>query len=222
MLKIFESLPGLYLILSPDFFIRGATNAYLEATLTTREEIIGKNVFDVFPDNPNAPEAKGVANLYASFKQVLSSRKPHTMPIQHYDVPDPKNKGSFVERYWSPTNSPVLDEQGEVMYIIHEVVNVTEKIRVQRQLEESKSREQSALEKAEHQRARLERFLMQAPAIIVVHDGPEFVFEFINPLYQQVFPGRELLGKPLLEGLPELAGTPIEDIIRRVYQTGET
>ena len=144
------------------------------------------------------------------------------MAVQHYDVPDPKEEGSFVERYWSPTNVPVLNEQGEVMYIIHEVVNVTEKIKARRALKESQSREQNALEKAEHQKARLERFLMQAPAIIVVHDGPEFIFEFINPLYEQVFPGRELLGKPLFEALPELVGTPIEDIIRRVYHTGET
>lgn len=222
MLKIFESLPGLYLILSPDLIIQAVSEAYLKEVLAERERIVGKYVFDAFPDNPNTPEAKGTANLEASFKQVLSSRQPHTMSIQHYDVPNPKKEDAFVERYWSPTNTPVLDEQGEVMYIIHEVVNVTEKVKAQRQLKESQSREQDAIEKAENQRARLERFLMQAPAIIVVHDGPEFIFEFMNPLYKQLFPGRELLGKPLFEGLPELAGTPIEKIIRQVYETGET
>ncbi len=68
----------------------------------------------------------------------------------------------------------------------------------------------------------MERFLLEAPAIIVVHSGPGLVFEFINPRYQSVFPGRKLLGKPLLEGLPELAGTPIQAMVEHVYKTGET
>ncbi|AHM62282.1 Cyanobacterial phytochrome A [Flammeovirgaceae bacterium 311] len=75
---------------------------------------------------------------------------------------------------------------------------------------------------AERQRDRLERFLMEAPAIICIHSGPDFIFEFINPLYQRVFPGRQLLGKPLLEGLPELADQPVWPIIKQVYETGET
>lgn len=81
---------------------------------------------------------------------------------------------------------------------------------------------QQAQAEAERQRARLERFLMEAPAIICVHSGPDFVFEFINPSYQRIFPGRKLLGKPLLEGLPELADQPIWPIVKEVYETGET
>ncbi|WP_224997813.1 PAS domain S-box protein [Cesiribacter sp. SM1] len=81
---------------------------------------------------------------------------------------------------------------------------------------------QQARTEAERHRDRLERFLMEAPAIICVHSGPDFIFEFVNPQYQRVFPGRQLLGKPLLEGLPELADQPIWPIVQRVYQTGET
>lgn len=222
ILKIFESLPGLYLILSPELTILCVSNTYLQETFTERKAIVGKNVFEVFPDNPDTAEARATANLLASFQLVLSSARPHTMGLEHYDVPDPHKAGGFVERYWKATNTPVLNEQEEVSYIIHEVVNVTEKVKTKYQLEESQNREREALAKAEQQRAHMERFLMQAPAIIVVHDGPDLVFEFINPLYQQVFPGRDLLGKPLLEGLPELAGTPIWDIIQQVYQTGKT
>lgn len=75
---------------------------------------------------------------------------------------------------------------------------------------------------AEHQRRRLERFFQQAPAAICVLDGPELVYELVNPGYQQLFPGRELLGKPLLVALPELTGQPVWQTLQRVYQTGET
>ncbi len=74
----------------------------------------------------------------------------------------------------------------------------------------------------ERQKARLERFFMQAPAAICILDGPDFVFELINPTYQQMFPGRDLLGKPLLEGLPEIIDQPIWTIMQNVYDTGET
>ena len=62
---------------------------------------------------------------------------------------------------------------------------------------------------------------MQAPAPIVILEGPELVFQLVNPAYQQMFPGRELAGKPLLHALPELADTSIPAILRRVYSTGE-
>ncbi|SHI89665.1 Signal transduction histidine kinase [Hymenobacter daecheongensis DSM 21074] len=73
---------------------------------------------------------------------------------------------------------------------------------------------------AERQRARLHRFFMQAPAVICVLDGPDMVYELVNPSYQQLFPGRELLGRPLLEAVPELAGQPAWLALQQVYSTG--
>ena len=70
--------------------------------------------------------------------------------------------------------------------------------------------------------ARLERFFQQAPAPICILDGPEFVYELVNPAYQRLFPGRHLLGKPVLAALPELAGHAIPAILRQVYDSGET
>jgi signal transduction histidine kinase len=79
-----------------------------------------------------------------------------------------------------------------------------------------------SLAEVERQKARLERFFMQAPASICILDGPDLVYELVNPGYQQMFPERKLLGKPLLEALPELAGQPMWTVLQNVYQTGET
>ena len=73
----------------------------------------------------------------------------------------------------------------------------------------------------EAEQRQLHELFMQAPAPIVILDGPELVFQLVNPAYQRIFPGRELAGKPLLEALPELVGTSIPDLFRRVYDTGE-
>ncbi|MBI2706634.1 MAG: response regulator [Actinobacteria bacterium] len=124
---LFESAPGLYLVLAPDLTIVAATHAYLEATRTESDAIVGRDLFDVFPDNPDDPDATGESNLRASLDRVIQARVPDTMAIQKYDIRKPAREGGgFEVRYWSPINSPVLDDHGQLRYIIHRVEDVTE------------------------------------------------------------------------------------------------
>jgi signal transduction histidine kinase len=128
---LFEAAPGLYLVLDPDLRIVAVSDAYLNATMTRREEIMGRGIFDVFPDNPDDPEATGVRNLSASLDRVRKRRVADTMAVQKYDIQRPAAEGGgFEERFWSPKNTPVLDEQGELAYIIHRVEDVTEFVRL--------------------------------------------------------------------------------------------
>lgn len=125
--ELFESSPGLYLVLQPDLTIVGVTDAYLAATMTIRDEITGRGIFDVFPDNPTDLNADGVSNLRASLNRVLETKKTDTMAIQKYDIRKPASEGGeFEVRYWSPFNMPVLDSKNEVKYIVHRVEDVTE------------------------------------------------------------------------------------------------
>ncbi|WP_233635871.1 PAS domain-containing sensor histidine kinase [Hymenobacter setariae] len=79
---------------------------------------------------------------------------------------------------------------------------------------------QAARAEAERQRLRLEQLVMQAPLAICVFDGPEWVYELVNPSYQRMFYGRELMGKRLVDALPEVADQPLMDILHAVYDTG--
>lgn len=137
---LFESAPGLYLVLATDLTIVAVSDAYLRATMTDRESILGRALFDVFPDNPADPDATGVRNLRSSLEQVLRTRKPNTMAVQKYDIRRPASEGGgFEERFWSPVNTPVLDHRGEVTHIIHRVEDVTDFMRLkQREAEEGK------------------------------------------------------------------------------------
>ena len=129
---LFEAAPGLYLVLTPELTIVAASDAYLAATMTRRDEVLGRHLFDVFPDNPDDPEATGVRNLRASLDRVLAERRPDTMPVQKYDIRRPAAEGgTFEERHWSPVNSPVLGPGGEVRYIIHRVEDVTDYVRLE-------------------------------------------------------------------------------------------
>src|SRR5882762_10212913 len=131
---LFQSTPGRYLVLAPDFTIKAVTDAYLHATMTKREDILGRGIFDVFPDNPDDPAATGVRNLRTSLQRVLQNKTSDAMAVQKYDIRKPESEGGgFEERYWSPVNSPVLGPSGEVLYIIHRVEDVAEFIRLKHQ-----------------------------------------------------------------------------------------
>src|SRR5690349_25179000 len=98
--KLFESAPNLYLVLSPDLKIVAVSNAYLQATMTDRDAISGKGIFEVFTDNPDDPAATGVSNLRASLYRVLQIKVPDAMAVQKYDIPRPESEGGgFEERY---------------------------------------------------------------------------------------------------------------------------
>jgi two-component system, sensor histidine kinase len=132
---IFDASPGNYLLLDPDFTIVGVNQCYLTATKTKRDEIVGRGLFQIFPDNPDDPSADGVRKLRASLQRVLAEKRPDRMAMQHYDIRRPEAEGGgFEERYWSPLNTPVLDDQGNVRYIIHWVEDVTEFVRLKRQM----------------------------------------------------------------------------------------
>ncbi len=128
---IFEAVPNLHLILAPDqdFTILAASDAQLRATHTRREESVGRPVFDVFRKNPDDPTEFGTGVLRDSLERVLRSRAPDRMAITRYDIPRPAALGGGFElRYWRPLNVPVLDQRGEVLYIIHQVEDVTEEV----------------------------------------------------------------------------------------------
>src|SRR2546427_2092884 len=117
---LFESVPGLYLVLGTDLKIIAVSNAYLQATMTAREEITGRHLFEVFPDNPDDPVATGTHNLKASLQGVLKNKAADAMAVQKYDIRRPESDGGgFEERYWSPVNAPVLDDKGKITCIIH-------------------------------------------------------------------------------------------------------
>ena len=141
---LFESAPGLYLVLRPDaprYTIVAVSDAYARATMTQRERILGRGLFEIFPDNPADPEASGVRNLSASLGRAISTGASDAMAVQKYDVRRPQEQGGgFEARWWSPVNSPVFDGEGTLVYLIHRVEDVTEFVRLtQRGIEQEKT-----------------------------------------------------------------------------------
>jgi signal transduction histidine kinase len=72
-----------------------------------------------------------VANLRRSLQSVVDTGRTDTMALQRYDIPT-GGAGAFVERYWSPVNTPVRDGEGRVTHIIHRVEDVTDFVHLRR------------------------------------------------------------------------------------------
>lgn len=165
---LFESAPGLHLAMTPDLTIVAVSDAYLRATMTTRAGILGRNIFDVFPDNPDDPTATGVANLKASLSEVVKHGAPDSMAVQKYDIRRPEESGGgFEERFWSPMNSPVFSAGGELVYIIHRVEDVTDFVRLKQSHQQRDQLHEALLQRATEMEAEVfararERDLAQA------------------------------------------------------------
>ncbi len=135
--ELFDSLAGTYLVLLPNdpiYTIVAVNHAYQRAIMRSSDDLLGRPLFEAFPDNPDDPAATGVSNLRASLLRVLATRAPDAMAVQKYDLQRPASVGGgFEERYWSPLNSPVLGSDGEVRAIAHHVEDVTDFVRLQKQ-----------------------------------------------------------------------------------------
>ncbi|OLN27619.1 Chemotaxis protein methyltransferase CheR [Desulfovibrio sp. DV] len=126
--RLFEGSPHPYLVLLPDavFTIVAVNDRYLAATATRRPDILGCGLFEVFPDNPNENSSSSVNDLRISLDRVIHDKVQDIMGIQKYDIPIAGAQGAFEVKYWSPVNTPVFDEDGDVAYIIHHVEDITE------------------------------------------------------------------------------------------------
>ncbi|OPC77342.1 protein phosphatase [Embleya scabrispora] len=129
---LFAATRSPYLVLAPDLRIVDVNDAYLRVTGRTREELLGRNLFDAFPGNPADPDADGVRNLWASLERALATGEADTMAVHKYDIPVAGRPGVFEERWWSSVNAPVKGPDGEVAWLIHRVEDVTAFIRSRR------------------------------------------------------------------------------------------
>ncbi len=125
---VFHAVPSPMLVMTPDLVILDANEAYLRASGRSLEALVGRMVFDVFPDNPADPAdpaVRGTGALRASLERVLATGRRDSMALHRYDVEATGGSGEFEERYWSTVNAPVLAPDGRVVLIVHRVEEVT-------------------------------------------------------------------------------------------------
>ena len=124
---LFQSAPGMHIVLSPDCKIVAASNAYVQAAQRPREELLGRVFYEVFPDNPQDIANNSGYSLRGALQTVLDQKKTLHTPLRKYNIP--KTDGTFETKYWSSEDRPILNEQNEIDYIIHTIEDITDLVR---------------------------------------------------------------------------------------------
>jgi two-component sensor histidine kinase len=232
---LFDASPNPYLVLDRDLHIVGANKAYLKATKRELGDIVGRWAWDAFPTDPDT-----LREAIASFQRVIRDREPDTLALLRFDIPRPESEGGgFETRYWSIVASPVLDGAGEVSVMLQHPIDVTELQRLRDAVQDTENRrpaepapaQSGIFERAQAvhetnrwlhaESGRLRRLFQQAPGFMCVLRGPDHRFELVNDAYLQLVGHRDIVGKPLLDALPELVGQGFVELLDKVYRTGE-
>jgi PAS domain S-box-containing protein len=236
---LFDLSPNPYMLLDRELKYVAANPAYLSVTASRAEDLLGRNLFDVFPHDPDDPDNSSARQLRESFHRVLAERAPDTLALIRYRIPTRTARGIVIEnRSWSATHSPLLDERGEVAYILQHTVDVTELQQLKQaagvlrpteapsqqvgaDVLRHAQRVQEANVSLDAERQHLRRLFQQAPGFMCFLRGPQHVFELANAAYEQLVGHRKLLGMPVREALPEVEGQGYFELLDRVFTTGE-
>ncbi|RYD93796.1 MAG: PAS domain S-box protein, partial [Sphingobacteriales bacterium] len=208
----FEARPGVAMVLEPDapvFTIVAVSNDFETTTGMKRANTLGKGHFAVFPENPADLSSTGIHSLRNSFEYVLLHRKPHSLPLVRYDIPD--GAGGFLEKYWKSTNAPVLNAAGDIEFLIHTSEDVTAQVKAAkadeehqlllqafRRVEESERKYRSLFES-------LDRAFMVVELIYDVDGNPvDHLFVETNPEYEAQTGLKDVLGKTGRQVVPDI------------------
>jgi PAS domain S-box-containing protein len=231
---LFGASPNPYVLLDPTFTIITMNDAYLQATMREREELVGRDMFEAFPSDPNSVSYR---QLRTSLERVVSEGVRDHLPLIQYDIPLPNGQG-FEERYWSATHTPLFNQAGELSFILQHTVDVTELHRLRGLAKTSVLRSggstlietdvfrraqavQEANEALKEERKHLRGLFEQAPGFMAALSGPQHVFEMANAAYHQLVGHRSVIGKPVREALPEVVGQGFMELLDRVRETGQ-
>jgi len=230
--NLFRLSPNAYVLLDRDLVILDANAAYLALTGRKLEEIQGQRLHEAFAADPLSPETTRVQELLDSFARVLSRKAVDTLPVIRYSIARQTPLGPVYEdRYWSATHTPILDEQGEVAAILQHTSDITELQAIKDSLSQAaggrqpvQQLEQSVMSRAkllQSEGEQLRRLFAQAPGFVCFLRGPRHVYELVNDAYRQVTGHRQLLGKTIRDGLPEIEGQVLIGLLDDVYRTGQ-
>ena len=124
----------------PHFTILAVSDSYLEQTHTQRSKLLNNGLFEVFPGSQADPNEQ--FSVFSSFRRVIQTKAPDKLPVFKYEIPvgELGNKETF---YWSNVNEPIMDDEGNVAYIINTTANITQQVLQEQELEKAEKDKQA-------------------------------------------------------------------------------
>lgn len=221
--RLFEASPNPYMVLDRALCYVAANRAYLEVTGSDLASILGKNLFEAFPNDPNDPNNEPRRLLERSLEKVLATGQRDVLAYLPYRVaPAPGAEPEL--RIWSATHVPLLDANGEVELILQHTQDVTNLHRASTEAAHILDRA-AALQRGQaeldERLASLLAIIAQSPGFMAFLRGPEHVFELTNPAYDALIGRHGVVGKRVRDALPELIDQGFYELLDDVFRTGE-
>ena len=229
--RIFDATPIALMVLDHELRYVAANREYVRVTASNLDTLLGKHIFDAFPNDPSDPNNLPAQMLRKSLERVLATGQRDHLAFIPYKVPmEVDGEVRTGERFWSATHTPIHGADGKLAFILQYTVDVT----ALHALESGdKAVETGVLQRAravqednqrlDAERERLRALFEQAPGFAAFLEGPEHVFSLANVAYQQVV-GRgegDLLGKPVREALPEVENQGFIALLDQVFTSGQ-
>ncbi len=208
------------MVLDRDLRYVAANAAYLKTTGSTLDTLLGRYIFDAFPDT-----VEHVAILRGSFQRVLATGQVDEIAAIAYKVARAPGQPP-EERVWSARHAPILGEDGRVAYVVQETMDVThlhaaEQVNpLESRVVDRALRVQTAASSQDLQLRSLRQMFAQAPGFVCFVRGPEHVFDLVNASYMQLVGHRDVIGMRTADALPEVVEQGFVALLDNVYRTG--
>ena len=218
--KLFSKSPNPYVLLDRDLKIAWMNEAYLTATMRSRDDLLGIDMFEAFPSDPHS---ESFALLSGSLRRVLDTATADEIALIRYDIARPD--GTMNEMYWSATHTPVLDDRGATAFILQHTVDVTELHSLRRardamNLVQRADAVQARNAGLQQETAQLKALFEQAPGFVAVVEGPRHVFRMANASYRRLVAERDIIGHSVAEAIPEVVDQGFVSVLDAVRQDG--
>ena len=236
----FEASTNPYMLLTPDLRYAGMNAAYLAAVGMRREDLIGRPVFDVFTGGDSSEGTANAQQLRSSFEKVLATGERDHLALIRFAIPVTQADGSVSheERFWSASHTPLHDAAGNIVLILQHTSDITEIEGLRRARDTGSGASELDLilgggvmnraravqednRRLESERNRLVEMFMSAPGFVAILSGPDHIFQMQNAAYARIVGRDDVIGKPIRDALPDLAGQGYFELLDSVFATGE-
>jgi PAS domain S-box-containing protein len=182
----------------PDYVFTICNSLYEKVFSPGGMQLVGRSMRQVFPAADQT--------IYDLCDKVTATGETYV----GYEVPvTTKNDGKTKTGYYDIVIHPIKQSNGKVANLMFHAVDTTVQVQARQKIQASEKQ--------------FKDVLLQSPSIFLILEGPDMVITFVNePLLASWGRTTEIVGKPLLSVMPELADQPFPVLLREVYNTGRT
>ena len=149
----FEASPELLFIMrvAPGFPIVAASDNFLRGTMTNRETMLGRGLFDVFPAAPGSQMVTSKEDILAVMDRVCRAGQLELVPPYRFDLPRPEAEGGGLEeRHWQMSLTPIgRAGDGQPRFVLARSIDITAQVFSEREIKDTRSRLEATLAAAE-------------------------------------------------------------------------